>query len=206
MQAEVKTLDNGDAGTIELADGVFGLPARADILHRVVTWQLAKRRAGTHKVKERGEIRGSGSKIFKQKGTGRARHSSRKANIFVGGGVVHGPRPRDHAHSLPKKIRALGLRTALSVKQAEGKLIVLDDAKLDDAKTKTLLSKLSGLGWEDVLIIDAAGPDENLQRAARNLPKVQVMPSVGANVYDILKRDRLALTKAAVEQLEARLS
>jgi large subunit ribosomal protein L4 len=143
--------------------------------------------------------------MYKQKGTGRARHSDRKANIFIGGGVVHGPRTRDHAHKLPKKIRALGLRTALSVKQAEGKLVVLDEARLDDGKTKTLAGKLAGLGWNDVLIIDAAGPDENLARAARNLPKVQVMPSAGANVYDILKRDTLVLTKAAVEQLEARL-
>lgn len=205
MQAEVKTLDNGDAGSIELADGVFGLPARADILHRVVTWQLAKRRAGTHKVKERGEVRGTGGKIYKQKGTGRARHSDRKANIFVGGGVVHGPRVRDHGHSLPKKVRALGLRTALSVKLSEGKLIVLDDAKLTDSKTKTLKGKLDGLGWNDVLIIDGAGLDENLQRAASNLPKVHVMASDGANVYDILRSDTLALTKSAIEKLEARL-
>lgn len=205
MQAEVKTLDNGDAGSIELADGVFGLPKRADILHRVVTWQLAKRRAGTHKVKERGEVRGTGGKIYKQKGTGRARHSDRKANIFVGGGVVHGPRVRDHGHSLPKKVRALGLRTALSVKLSEGKLVVLDDAKLSDSKTKTLKGKLDGLGWSDVLIIDGAAPDENLQRAANNLPKVNVLPSAGANVYDILRSDTLVLTKSAVEQLEARL-
>tara|TARA_R110002167_G_scaffold303257_1_gene507533 strand:- start:612 stop:1232 length:621 start_codon:yes stop_codon:yes gene_type:complete len=205
MQAEVKTLDNGDAGSIELSEGVFGLPARKDILHRVVTWQLAKRRAGTHKVKERGEVRGAGGKIYKQKGTGKARHSDRKAHIFVGGGVVHGPRVRDHGFSLPKKVRSLGLRTALSVKQAEGKLIVLDDAKLGDSRTKTLKGKLEGLGWQDVLIIDGAAPDENLQRAARNLPKVQVLPCIGANVYDILLRDTLVLTKAAVEQLEARL-
>lgn len=206
MQAEVKTLDNGDAGSIELADGVFGLPARADILHRVVTWQLAKRRAGTHKVKERGEVRGSGGKLYKQKGTGRARHSDRKANIFVGGGVVHGPRVRDHGHSLPKKIRALGLRTALSAKLADGKLVVLDEARLDDGKTKTLKSKLAGLGWNDVLIIDGAALDENLTQAARNLAKVQVMSSVGANVYDILLRDTVVLTRSAVEQLEARLA
>lgn len=205
MKADVKTLDNKKAGSIDLADDVFGLPARADILHRVVTWQLAKRRAGSHKTKERGEIAGSGAKMFKQKGTGRARHSTRKAVQFRGGGVVHGPRLRDHGHKLPKKVRALGLKTALSMKLAEGNLCVLESAALDEARTKALTGKLAALGLADVLIIDGGAVDANLSRAARNLIGVQVLPSIGANVYDIMRRQKLALTKAAVEQLEARL-
>jgi len=205
MKADVKTLDNKKAGGIELADEVFGLPERADILHRVVTWQLAKRRAGTHKVKERGEIKGSTAKIWRQKGTGRARHSSRKAGQFRGGGVIHGPRVRSHAIGLPKKVRALGLKTALSAKQAAGELMILEDAVLDEPKTKLLKGKLSALGCSDVLIIDGGEPDANLRRAASNLIGVQVLPSIGANVYDILRRNTLVLTKSAVEQLEARL-
>jgi len=205
MKADVKTLENKKAGTIDLADEVFGLPTRADILHRVVNWQLAKRRAGTHKVKERGEIVGTGAKIYKQKGTGRARHSSRKTVQFRGGGVVHGPRVRDHGHKLPKKVRSLGLKTAMSMKAAEGNLFILDAAAIDDMKTKTLSGKLDALGLDNVLIIDGPAVDANLAAAARNLPGVQVLPSVGANVYDIIRRDKLALTKAAVEQLEARL-
>jgi large subunit ribosomal protein L4 len=205
MKTDVTTLENKKAGTIDLADEVFGLPARADILHRVVNWQLAKRRAGTHKVKERGEVTGTTAKMYKQKGTGKARHHSRKANLFRGGGVSHGPRVRDHAHDLPKKVRALGLKTALSAKQAAGELIILDDAKLADAKSKALKAKMDALGWTSALIIDGGEVDRNLQLAARNLPGIQVLPSVGANVYDILRRDKLVLTKAAVEQLEARL-
>lgn len=204
MKADVKTLDNKKAGSIELSDAVFGLPARADILQRVVVWQLAKRRAGNAQVKERGAIRGSTAKIYRQKGTGRARHSTRKANIFRGGGIVHGPRTRDHAIKLQKKVRVLGLKTALSSKLAEGTLTILESAALAAPKTQALKAKLAALGLENVLIIDGE-VDANLAKAARNVPNVEVLPSVGANVYDILRRDNLVLTKAAVEQLEARL-
>lgn len=204
MKAEVKTLDNEKAGSIELADAVFGLPARADILQRVVVWQLAKRRSGNAQAKERGDIRGSTAKIYRQKGTGRARHSTRKANLFRGGGVAHGPRTRDHAIKLQKKVRVLGLKTALSSKQADGTLTILENAAMDAPKTQALKAKLAALGLENVLIIDGE-VDANLAKAARNVPNVEVLPSVGANVYDILRRDHLVLTKAAVEQLEARL-
>ncbi len=206
MQAEVKTLDNGVAGTIELNDAVFGVEPRADILHRVVNWQLAKRRAGTHKTKQRSEVRGSGAKVWRQKGTGRARHGNKKAPIFRGGGIAFGPQPRSHETKLPKKVRALGLKCALSAKQAAGELVVLDDARLDEPKTKILAGKLKGLGWESVTIVGGAELDENLVRAARNIVGVRLLPSAGANVYDILRRDTLVLTKAAVEQLEARLA
>ena len=206
MKAKVTTLDNKSAGNIDLADAVFGVSPRRDILHRVVTWQLAKRREGNHATKERHAIQGSGAKIWRQKGTGRARHSSRKAPQFRGGGVAHGPRVHDHVHKLTKKVRALGLRSALSAKQAEGKLMILDQAALADAKTKALTEKLTALGWADVLIIDGAELDQNLVRAAGNLAAVQVMASAGANVYDILRRDTLVLTKSAVEALEARLA
>ncbi len=206
MKAKVTTLDNKSAGSIELAEAVFGVTPRRDILHRVVTWQLAKRRSGNHATKERHAIQGSGAKIWRQKGTGRARHSSRKAPQFRGGGVAHGPRVHDHVHKLTKKVRALGLRSALSAKQAEGKLVILDAAVLAEAKTKALTAKLVALGWSDVLIIDGGDLDPNLVRAAGNLAAVQVMASAGANVYDILRRDTLVLTKSAVELLEARLT
>ncbi|MBC8241752.1 MAG: 50S ribosomal protein L4 [Alphaproteobacteria bacterium] len=206
MQAKVTTLDNKSAGSIELAEAVFGVRPRRDILHRVVIWQLAKRREGNHATKERHAIKGSGGKIWAQKGTGRARHSSRKAPQFRGGGVAHGPRVHDHEHKLTKKVRALGLRSALSAKQAEGKLVILDTAALAEAKTRALTAKLSTLGWSDVLIIDGGDLDPNLVLAAGNLAAVQVMASAGANVYDILRRDTLVLTKSAVEILEARLA
>jgi large subunit ribosomal protein L4 len=206
MKAKVTTLDNKSAGSIDLAEAVFGVTPRRDILHRVVTWQLAKRRNGNHATKERHAIQGSGAKIWRQKGTGRARHSSRKAPQFRGGGVAHGPRVHDHVHKLTKKVRALGLRSALSAKQAEGKLVILDEAALAEAKTKALTAKLTGLGWSDVLIIDGGDLDQNLVQAAGNLAAVQVMASAGANVYDILRRDTLVLTKSAVEALEARLT
>ena len=205
MKAKVTTLDNKAAGDIELAEDVFGMNPRRDILHRVVTWQLAKRRSGNHAVKERNAVRGSTAKIYKQKGTGRARHSTNKAPQFRGGGVAHGPRVHDHEHKLTKKVRALGMRSALSAKQADGKLVILDQAALDEAKTKTLTAKVAALGWGDVLIIDGGDLDHNLVQAAGNLADVQVMASAGANVYDILRRDTLVLTKSAVEVLEARL-
>ncbi|MBK5912614.1 50S ribosomal protein L4 [Rhodothalassium salexigens] len=205
MKADVITLDAEKAGQVDLDEAVFGIEARADILHRVVTWQLARRRAGTHAVKTRGEVTGTTKKWYRQKGTGNARHGNKKPNIFRGGGNAHGPKPRDYDYSLPKKIRALGLRSALSAKQAAGKLIVVDAAALDAPKTRTLKDKLAKLSLDNALIIDGAEVDANFKRAAQNLPKIDVLPSMGANVYDILRRDTLVLTKAAVEKLEERL-
>lgn len=205
MKLQVKSLDNAEVGEIDVEDSVFGIAPRGDILARVVRWQLAKRQAGTHKVKERGEIARSKSKIYRQKGTGRARHGSANANIFRGGGVAHGPRVRSHAHNLPKKIRALGMRSALSAKQAEGKLIVVDSLELTDAKTKSLRAKLDAFAARSILCVGGAELDLGFQRAARNLDRVDVLPQQGANVYDILRRDVLIMTKDAVAHLEARL-
>ncbi|RMD63203.1 MAG: 50S ribosomal protein L4 [Alphaproteobacteria bacterium] len=205
MKCAVTTLDNKPAGEIDLDDTIFGLPPRADILARMVNWQLAKRRAGTHAVKGRSDVAASKSKIYRQKGTGRARHGARTANIFRGGGQVFGPVPRDHSHKLPKKVRKLALKTALSVKAADGKLVVLDSVQIDTPKTGALAKKLDALGWESVLVIDGTQVDPGFARAARNLPNVDVLPEGGANVYDILRRDTLVLTRQAVEALEARL-
>jgi len=204
MRATVRTLDNQEVGDIELAEEVFGLPVRADILARVVSWQLAKRRAGTHKTKGISDISGTTKKPYKQKGTGRARQGSLRSPQFRGGAVIFGPVVRSHEFGLQKKVRRLGLKTALSAKQAEGKLIVIDAARLDEAKTRALRARFDALGWESVLIIDGA-VDDGFARAARNLPKVDVLPEKGANVYDILRRDTLVLTRDAVQQLEARL-
>ncbi|RME64996.1 MAG: 50S ribosomal protein L4 [Alphaproteobacteria bacterium] len=205
MKAEVKTLDAGKAGSIELSDAVFGVPVRADILHRVVNWQLAKRRAFARAAKERSDVAGTGKKWGRQKGSGRARHGDRQAPIFVGGGKAHGPRARSFAYDLPKKVRALGLKNALSAKQAAGQLIILDSAALEEAKTKALKAKLDKLGLRSALVIDGAQVDANFKRAAANIPLIDVLPAIGANVYDILRRDVLVLTKAAVDALEARL-
>ena len=205
MKAKIITLDNAAAGEIDLADEVFGVAVRKDIMSRMVNYQLAKRRAGTHKVKGRSEVAGSSAKIYRQKGTGRARQGNGKAPQFRGGGQAFGPHPRDHGHSLPKKVRALALRSALSAKQADGKLIILDDAKLESPKTKALKDKLAGLGWGSALVVGGAEVDGNMALALRNIPGVDLLPTQGANVYDILRRDLLVLTKAAVEGLEARL-
>ena len=205
MKLTVRNLDNQEVGDIELADAVFGLPVRRDILARVVNWQLAKRRAGTHKAKGVSDISGTSKKPYKQKGTGRARQGSLRSPQFRGGAVIFGPVVRSHAFDLQKKVRRLGLKTALSAKQAEGKLIVIDAAKLDEAKTKALRARFDALGWESVLIIDGTTLDEGFARAARNLPRVDVLPQQGANVYDILRRDTLVLTRDGVQQLEARL-
>ncbi|HVC54005.1 MAG TPA: 50S ribosomal protein L4 [Stellaceae bacterium] len=205
MKLSVRNLDNQEVGDIELADAVFGLPVRRDILARVVYWQLAKRRAGTHKAKGISDISGTTKKPYKQKGTGRARQGSLRSPQFRGGAVIFGPVVRSHEFDLQKKVRRLGLKTALSAKQAEGKLIVIDAATLAEAKTKALASRLAALGWESVLIIDGEAVDERFARAARNIPKVDVLPQQGANVYDILRRDTLVLTRAAAEALEARL-
>jgi len=205
MKLVVRNLDNQEVGDIELADAVFGLPVRRDILARVVNWQLAKRRAGTHKTKGVSDISGTSKKPYKQKGTGRARQGSLRSPQFRGGAVIFGPVVRSHAFDLQKKVRRLGLKTALSAKQAEGKLVVIDAAKLDEAKTKALRVRFEALGWGSVLIIDGTTLDEGFARAARNLPRVDVLPQQGANVYDILRRDTLVLTREGVQQLEARL-
>jgi large subunit ribosomal protein L4 len=204
MKLSVKTLDAQEKGDIELDDSIFGIEPRRDILARVVNWQLAKRRAGTHKVKLVGEIRGTTAKPFRQKGTGRARQGSARAAQFRGGATVHGPVVRSHAHDLPKKVRRLGLKCALSAKQAEGKLIVLDSVE-GSGKTKDLAKQFAALGWDSVLVIDGPEPNPSFKRAAHNIPKVDVLPTQGANVYDILRRDTLVLTRDAVEHLEARL-
>ena len=205
MKHDVTTLDDTKADAIDLADEIFGLPVRTDILARMVNWQLAKRRAGTHKTKDLGEVSGTTKKPYKQKSTGRARQGSLRAPQFRGGGVVFGPVVRSHAHDLPKKVRKLALKTALSSKQADGKLVVIDAAKLTDGKTKTLAGKFEKLGWSSVLIIDGPEVDTAFARAARNLPNTDVLPQQGANVYDILRRDTLVLTREAVKHLEARL-
>jgi len=205
MKLTMRNLDNKEVGDIELADEVFGVPIRRDILARVVNWQLSKRRAGTHKAKGISDISGTTQKPYKQKGTGRARQGSRRSPQFRGGAVIFGPVVRSHEFDLQKKVRRLGLKTALSAKQAEGKLIVIDAATVKEAKTKDLRAQLDALGWESVLIIDGGAVDEGFARAARNIPKVDVLPQQGANVYDILRRDTLVLTRAAAEALEARL-
>lgn len=206
MKTDVKTLDAKKAGEIDLNDGVFGVDVRKDVLHRVITWQLAKRRAPSVHVKGRSDGNRTGAKFGRQKGGGRARHGDRNAPIFVGGGKAHGPVKRDYGFALPKKVRALGLRTALSAKLAEGKLVILDNLDAKDAKTQAVGAQLEKLGISSAVVIDGETVNENFKRAASNLPLIDVLPSVGANVYDILRRDTLVLTKAAVENLEARLS
>jgi large subunit ribosomal protein L4 len=205
MKCPITTLENKTAGEIDLDDAVFGVSLRKDILARMVNWQLAKRRAGTHKVKTRGEVSGSTRKLFRQKGTGNARMGSARTTQRRGGGTVFGPVVRDHSHDLTKKFRRLGLKTALSAKAAEGKLIVVDDVAIKDPKTGELAKKFAELGWSSVLIIDGAQVDGGFAKAIRNLPLVDLLPQQGANVYDILRRDTLVLTKGAVEALEARL-
>ncbi len=206
MQTKVINLENAEAGEIDLSDAIFGLEPRQDLLHRMVRYQLAKRRAGTHKVKGRHEIARTGAKPFKQKGTGRARQGSWKAPQHRGGGVAHGPQVRSHAHDLPKKVRRLAMLHALSSKRAGEKLIVLDQAVLDEGKTRVLAAKLKVMGLSSALIIDGTDVNENFVRAARNIPLIDVLPQQGANVYDILRREHLVLTRSAVEALEARLS
>jgi large subunit ribosomal protein L4 len=204
MQIEIKTLDNGSAGTAELPDAIFGAEPRADIMARVVHWQQAKRRAGTHKVKGMGEVQGTTKKPFRQKGTGNARQGSLRAPQYRTGGVVHGPVVRSHEYDLPKKVRRLGLISALSQKAKDGKLVVLD-AAAGGAKTKELAAKLKVLGWGSALIVDHT-VDEGFLRASRNIVGLDVLPTVGANVYDILAHDVLAITTAGVEGLKERLA
>ena len=205
MKTKVINLEAGAAGSVELSDGVFGLEPRADILHRVVRWQMAQRQAGTHKTLTRGETSYSTKKIYRQKGTGGARHGSRGVNLMRHGGTSKGPVVRSHNHDVTKALRKLGLKMALSAKAKAGQLIVIDDARLAAPKTKSLAVKIGKLGWAKALVIDGTAVDENFARATRNLDGIDVMPSQGANVYDILRRDLLVVTKSGVEALEARL-
>lgn len=204
MKADVITLDAKRAGSIDLPDEVYGLEPRADILQRMVRYQLAKRQAGTHKAKQRGEVSGPNKKLYKQKGTGRARHGNDKAPQFRGGGKAFGPQPRSHAHDLPKKVRMLALKHALSAKARDNALVVLDRAEIEAPKTAELRGRFDGLGLSNALIIDGRELQDNFVLAARNIPNVDVLPAQGINVYDILRREKLVLTRAAVAALEER--
>ena len=204
MKLKVIKIDGASAGSVELVDEIFGLDPRVDILHRVVRWQRNKAQAGTHKTKTRSETSYSRKKIYRQKGTGGARHGDRNAPIFRKGGVYKGPTPRSHAHDLPRKVRSLGLKHALSAKAKEGSLVILDKATAN-GKTAELAKQVKELGWKRALVIDGAEVNSDFAKAARNIEGLDILPTIGANVYDILKRDTLVLTKAGVEALEARL-
>ena len=204
MKLKVIKINGASAGSLELGDDIFGLDPRVDILHRVVRWQRNKAQAGTHKVKTRSETSYSRKKIYRQKGTGGARHGDRNAPIFRKGGVYKGPTPRSHAHDLPKKVRTLGLKHALSAKAKEGALVIIDKATAS-GKTAELAKQVKELGWKKALVIDGAEVNNDFAQAARNIEGLDILPTIGANVYDILKRDTLVLTKAGVEALEARL-
>jgi large subunit ribosomal protein L4 len=206
MKADVTTLDAASAGTIELPDNVFGLDPRNDLIHRMVRWQLAKRRAGTHHAQDRSEVNVTGKKMYKQKGTGGARHGDKSAPQFRGGGKAFGPKPRSHEHGLPKKVRALALRHALSAKAKDANVIVLDKAEASAPKTGELKERLRKLGWKNALIIGGATLDRNFALAARNIPEIDVLPVRGLNVYDILRREKLVLTREAVAAIEARFA
>ena len=204
MQLNVTTLDGREAGSVQLSDAIFGLEPRADLIHRCIRWQLSRRQRGTHKVKNRAEINRTGKKMYRQKGTGSARHGSARANLFRGGGRAFGPVVRSHAIDLPKKVRALALRHALSAKAKDGGIIVLDTVTVDDGKTKALRERFGKLGLDNALIIDGADVAESFRLAARNIPNIDVLPVQGIYVYDILRRHKLVLTKAALDALEAR--
>ncbi|MCK0122739.1 50S ribosomal protein L4 [Loktanella sp. F6476L] len=206
MKADAINLDGGKAGSVDLNEAIFGLEPRKDILHRVVRWQRNKAMAGTHDVLGRSEVSFSTKKIYRQKGTGGARHGSRGAPIFRGGGTYKGPTPRSHAHDLPKKFRKLGLKHALSAKVAAGELVVVENIDIKDAKTSAVAKQVGALGWKRALIIDGATVNAEFAQAARNIETLDILPSQGANVYDILKSDTLVITKAGLEALEARLS
>ena len=205
MKQDILNLENKNVGTIELNDAIYGLEVRADVLHRVVNWQLARLQSGNHKTKGRSEVSLTPAKPFKQKGSGNARQGSRKGAQFRKGGIVFGPVVRDHSHDLTKKFRKLGLKTALSAKAKEGNLVILDEAKLSAPKTKDLLDKLNVCGLNNCLIIDGKEVDMNFALASRNIAGVDILPTIGANVYDILRKDKLVLTKDAVNCLEERL-
>ncbi len=205
MELKITTLDGEEKGSVNLSDTIFGLEPRQDLIQRCVVWQLAKRRAGTHKVKGRSEIWRTGKKMYKQKGTGGARHGSQRANLFRGGGRSFGPVVRSHAIDLPKKVRVLALKHALSAKAKDGGIVLIEDAKLAETKTKALKGHFAKLGVANALIIDGAAVDDGFRLAARNIPNIDVLPIQGINVYDILRRNTLVLTRAAVDALEARL-
>lgn len=205
MKLDVISLENKKSGSVDLDDAIFGLDVRSDLLARAVNWQLAKRRAGTHAVKGRSDVAGGGKKPFKQKGTGSARQGTSRAPQMRGGGTVFGPTPRSYEHKLPKKVRKLALKTALSAKQASGKLVVVDTAELTAPKTADLNKKLAALGWGSALVIDGAEVNKNFALAAGNIIGLDVLPTQGANVYDILRHDTLVLTQDAVEKLQERL-
>ncbi|MBX8826762.1 50S ribosomal protein L4 [Ochrobactrum sp. SFR4] len=204
MDLTITTLEGKDAGKVQLSEEIFGLEPRDDILQRVVLWQLARRQQGTHQTLTRGEVARTGAKMYKQKGTGRARHHSARAPQFRGGGKAHGPVVRSHAHDLPKKVRALALRHALSAKVKASDLIIIDDLAAAEAKTKLLVSQFANLGLENALLIGGSEIDANFKLAASNIPNIDVLPVQGINVYDILRRGKLVLSKAAVEALEER--
>jgi large subunit ribosomal protein L4 len=204
MELKVTTLDGKAAGSVTVSDAIFGLEPRGDLIQRCVVWQLAKRRAGTHAVKNRADINRTGKKMYAQKGTGNARHGSARVNIFRGGGRAFGPVVRSHEIGLPKKVRALALKHALSAKAKDGGIIVLDKVGVKDAKTKELLNQFEKLGLDSALIVDGAGLEAGFRNAARNIPNIDILPVQGINVYDILRRGKLVLTKAAIDALEAR--
>ena len=204
MELKITTLEGKEAGSVTLSDDIFGLEPRTDLIQRCVVWQLSRRQAGTHKVKNRAEIWRTGKKIYRQKGTGGARHGSARANLFRGGGRSFGPVVRSHATDLPKKVRALALRHALSAKAKDGGIVIVDTIDVKEAKTGSLLKQFGKLGFANALIIGGAEVNENFALAARNIPNVDVLPVQGINVYDILRRQKLVLTKAAVDALEAR--
>jgi large subunit ribosomal protein L4 len=204
MELKMLSLDGNQAGSVTLSDAIFGLEPRADLIHRCVNWQLAKRRAGTHAVKNRADIMRTGKKMYRQKGTGGARHGSARVNLFRGGGRSFGPVVRSHETGLPKKVRALALKHALSAKARDGGIIVLDKASVKEAKTKALIANFEKLEIINALIVDGAEIDSNFRNAARNIPNIDVLPIQGINVYDILRHGKLVLTKAAVDALEAR--
>ncbi len=204
MKIDVTSIDGTNSGSIELSDEIFGLEPRQDLIARMIRYQLAKRRAGTHATKGRAEIMRTGKKLYKQKGTGSARHGSARVPQFRGGGRAHGPVNRSHAHDLPKKVRALALRHALSAKAADGNIIVWNDATLAEGKTKLLVQRFEALGLDNALIIGGEAVEQNFSLAARNIPMIDVLPIQGINVYDILRRTKLVLTKAAVDALELR--
>ena len=206
MLQPVVDWDNRESGGIELSMDVFHAEIRGDLMARVVNWQRAKARAGTRKVRERGEVARSGAKIYRQKGTGRARHGAASANVFRGGGVAHGPRVRSHAHKLPRKVRAAGLRSALSAKFRAGRLIVVENLEIDSGRTRDLVRRLGAMGLDSVLVLGGETVSENFRRAAGNIVGIDVLPHCGANVRDILRRDSLVLTREAVERLQERLS
>ena len=206
MELKVTTLEGKDAGSVQLSDAIFGLDPRKDLIQRCVNWQLAKRQAGTHKTKGRAEVWRTGKKMYKQKGTGGARHGSRRAAQFVGGAKAHGPVVRSHAFDLPKKIRALALKHALSSKAKSGSLVVLDSAVLTEAKTAALRANFDKIGLKNALVIAGPEVDANFKLAARNIPNVDVLPNAGLNVYDVLRRQTLVLTKDAVEAINARFA